>query len=384
MQNSIWRWTLSDEQARLLAVADPIPRTADVAVVGSGLIGLMTAYYLTPAGAGDVCVLDRKAPLEEASGANAGGLWFGKEALALGSLMPLAARSSQLYDKLALEIDFDLSRAGVLELLYEPEEHDRDEAAMAAARNAGFPATRIESDEVRQLEPALRSSAPAALLFPNDGQLNPAKLAAGLIRILRSRKVRICPGIEVSEVTGVGPGITTSKGALSAGTVVITCGAWTPLLTKTLGWQPPIKPIRGQLLALGPVSRLLRHTVVAREFYHWQLAEGYIAGGGTTEDVGFERGTNPDDLARIRDEMVRLLPQLDAEPTVCAWSGFRPYCEDEKPVIGHIPGHEHVYVAAGHYRKGVMLAPITGKLLADLITTGRPELPIHFLRPDRF
>jgi glycine oxidase len=376
MQNSIWQWTLTDDQRRLLASADPLPRVADVVVIGSGLIGLMSAYYLTMAGAGAVCLLDRKAVLDEASGANAGGLWFGKEARQLGPLVPLAIQSSQLFDDLSQEIDFDLLRAGVIELLQDSESHDRAEPGLVAARNAGLPARMVGSNEIRQLEPAL--------LFPNDGQLNPAKLAAGLLQILRSRKVAICRETEVTRIGHSGSDIATSRGAVSTARVVIACGAWTPLLTRTLGWRPPIKPIRGQLLAVGPVSHQLHHTVVARDFYHWQLAEGYVAGGGTTEDVGFERGTDPSDLARIRDELVTLLPNLAAEPTVCAWSGFRPYCEDETPVIGQVPGHENIYVAAGHYRKGVMLAPVTGKIMAELVTTGRTDAPVQALLPGRF
>lgn len=381
MQNTIWRQTLTEDQKHLLAAPDPLPRTAEVAVVGAGVIGLMTAYYLSAAGLRELCVLDRGDVLGEASGANAGGLWYAKESLQLGSLAPLACASSRLYNDLAQVIDFDLSRSGVLALLRTPESREMAEAVVGAAISAGSGGQRIGNDEVRRLEPALEPGESDALLFPGDGQLNPAKLGAGLVGLLRSRNVRICPR---TEVLHVGTELRTSAGSLSAGTTVLTSGAWTPLLTRTLGWMPPIKPIRGQLLAVGPVPPLLRHTVVGEDYYYWQLRGGYIAGGGTCEDVGFEPGTDPQDLATIHREMAILYPRLREEPTVCAWSGFRPYCEDGKPVIGRVPGQDRIYVAAGHFRKGVMLAPVTGKIVADLLLKGWSDLPVESLRPERF
>ncbi len=102
------------------------------------------------------------------------------------------------------------------------------------------------------------------------------------------------------------------------------------------------------------------------------------------EDVGSTRGVKRRDLASIRSELNSLFPQLQDQPTLCAWSGFRPYCDDMKPVIGKVPGQEHVYVAAGHFRKGILLAPLTGKILADLVTTGETTFPVEPLSPARF
>jgi glycine/D-amino acid oxidase-like deaminating enzyme len=82
--------------------------------------------------------------------------------------------------------------------------------------------------------------------------------------------------------------------------------------------------------------------------------------------------------------MNRLLPAAASQPTATAWSGFRPYCADLKPVIGRVPGHDEIYVAAGHFKKGVMMAPVTGKILADLITQGSTKLGIEALSPARF
>ena len=367
MSASIWFETISADDRVLLETSDPAPKISDVLILGAGNIGLATAWYLTQAGVSGICVLDSQAPLAGASGANAGGLWFAQQSPELGPLTPLAKVSSRLYSELpeALGADFDLRRDGLLELLSGPTD------CVAAVQAAGFRAERVSPND---LEPALSPWPAGAVYYPDEGQLNPVKLGVAFLRRLRERGVRMV--IRKNKANFSWP---------QAGVTVITSGAWTPQLTAALGWTPPIKPLRGQLLATPPLPPgAIRHTLLGPRFYYWQLVQGPIAGGGTVEDVGFTPGTNPDDLASIRAEMNSLFPALASVPTACAWSGFRPYCEDLKPVIGRIPGHDRIYVAAGHFKKGTMLAPVTGKILADLITVGRTDLPIAPCDPARF
>jgi glycine oxidase len=381
MHSSIWFQTLSEDQRRLLETSDALPKTADIAIVGAGMIGLAAAWYLSAAGVSNICVIDRDAALAEASGANAGGLWFAQQSPELGPLSPLAHASSRLYDELAAQWDCDIRRTGLVELLYENVNEAEAGARIELVRAAGFQAERAGAGELQELEPALAPGPAGAIFYPDEGQVHPAKLALALVSHLRDKGVRFCFGCAVERLR---PRLETSRGALDARVAVIAAGAWTPLLTKALGWSPPIKPMRGQLLATTPVPPLLRHTIVARQFYYWQLTERHVAGGGTVEDVGFAHGTRIEDLAAIREEMNALFPALREIGTACAWSGFRPYCQDLRPVLGKVPGHENLYVAAGHFKKGIMLAPVTGKILADLITSGKTDLPIAPLDPARF
>jgi glycine/D-amino acid oxidase-like deaminating enzyme len=359
----LWFQLLTPEEHALLRASDPAPRTADVLILGAGNIGLATAYYLIQAGVTGICILDPVGPLAGASGANAGGLWFSQQSPELGPLVPLAHASSRLYDQ--LDSSIQLRRSGLIELLTGPTD------PVADVHRAGFRAELLAPDEIRKNEPKLAEAPHGAVYYPDDGQVNPVRLGLAFLRRLREKNTEICtnePNLRPPQ----------------AGVTVITSGAWTPEVTRALGWTPPIKPLRGQLLATPPVGPTLRHTVLGPSFYYWQLAEGHVAGGGTVEDIGFTAGTNPADLAAIRTEMNRLFPSLASVPTACAWSGFRPYCQDLKPVIGRVPGHDRVYVAAGHFKKGIMLAPVTGKILADLITTGRTDLPIAPFDPARF
>jgi glycine oxidase len=380
MQDSIWFQTLDPSLREELFRSDPLPESAEVVIIGAGLSGLSTAYYLTEAGVRDVCVLDRGPALSEASGANAGGLWFAQQSSALGAAAPLARISSDLYDELASRFDFDIDRCGLLELL--PEESGSEtERRLEPVRGAGFRAQRLSGKETRSLEPGLGVTPPGALYYPDEGHLHTGKFGAALVRHLRANGVRICPGCDVIRLA---PEIVTAQGTVTGARVAITAGAWTPQITTVLGWQPPIKPVRGTLVALDVMPKTLHHTLIGREFYFWQLKRGNLAGGGSVDDVGFQQGVEPDTVARIRAEMNRLIPAAEGRGTLCAWSGFRPFCEDLKPVIGRVPHSDKMFVAAGHFKKGVMMAPITGKILADLITAGNTQFDIRAVDPGRF
>ena len=301
MQDSVWFRTLSEGQRAVLRASDEPLARADVVIVGAGLIGLAAAYFLTEAGVRDVVILDRKGPLGEASGANAGGLWYGHESPAIGPLAGLASLSNRLYADWAERFPCDLTRRGFLELLYDDADWARGRQAAAAIERAGHKAELLSPAAVRALEPELAVDA-AGLLTPCDGQIHPAKLAAGLLAELRRRGVRLCGGCEVRSI---GATVVMERGGIAAGRVVLTAGAWTPLLTAALGWTPPIRPIRGTLVALPAGPPRLRRTVKARRYYYWQLEDGSVAGGGSEDDLGFQQGVDPATTADIRQEPTR-------------------------------------------------------------------------------
>lgn len=381
MQDSIWFRTLDEGEREPFERTDELPDSCEVVIVGAGMVGLATAYYLTQAGLNDICIVERGTPLCEASGANAGGLWFAQESIEPGPVAELNKTASDLYDQLGEEFVFELRRPGMLELLYSEEDMEKAPARVERLHAAGFRAEHVDRDQMHALEPFLGTTAVGALHYPDEGHLHPAKLASALLRALRAEGVRVCTGVEVDDVSA---GVVTSQGSIDPKTTIVTAGSWTPMLTRMLGWEPVIRPIRGTLLAVGPLEKTLNHTITAKEFYFTQFGTGHIVGGGSLDDVGFRRGVDPDTTTRIRAEMTELIPATAEIPTFCAWSGFRPYCEGMKPVIGPVPGQERMFVAAGHYRKGIMQSPATGKIIADLVTTNETDLPIDAFAPDRF
>ena len=265
-----------------------------------------------------------------------------------------------------------------------------DECELASARErvlrtreAGFEAELLSSEALAECEPRLRHEG-QAVHFPGDGSIHPLKLAAGIADWLRRKGVRICLNEEVHRVDAAGPAVSTAGGRVSAGAVVVAAGAWTPLLTRLLGWSPPIRPIRGTLLATGAQQAgTLRTVVIGRRYYYWQLACGPLSAGGSEEDVGFLEGVSNEVEADIRREYGELFPSLRNVRFTSRWSGFRPFCEDMQPVIGAVPGSPGVYVSAGHFRKGILLAPLSGELLAGEILKGESKAPVAF-KPDRF
>ncbi len=358
-----------------------MPQTADIVLVGAGLVGLCTALSLLRRGVSGIAVVDRTSISGESTGASAGGLWPGHECLAFAS-PDIAVRARDAHARLRREFNCDFMPSGLLALVEEGELACARER-VRCTRAAGFDAELLAGRALADREPLLRHRG-EAVHFPGDGSIHPLKLAAGIASCLRRNGVRICLNEEVRLVDAAGPAIATAAGRISAGTVVVAAGAWTPLLTKLLGWSPPIRPIRGTLLATeAQDAGTLRTVVVGRRYYYWQLACGPVAAGGSEEDVGFLEGVSDEVEADIQREHGGLFPALQDVKFTSRWSGFRPFCGDMCPVIGAVPGSRGVYVSAGHFRKGILLAPLSGELLASEILEGCCPTPAAF-RPSRF
>lgn len=382
MRDAIWSRTLPAASRAALLASDPVPATADVVVVGAGLVGLCAALSLRRRQAGDIVVVDRGAVAGESTGASAGGLWPSHECLDLGPAA-VVARAADLHRDLRERFPCDYAPSGLLELV-EAGKVDEARSRAERTRRAGFEARLIDGAELAEREPGLRHAG-AALHFPQDGSLHPLKLAAAIARWLRANGVRICLGAAVERLERAGPAIRTAAGRTSASAVVLAAGAWTPLLTRLLGWEPPIRPVRGTLVATGArPPGAIRTVVMGRKYYFWQLARGPLAGGGSEEDLGFREGVDDRIVADIRREFAALFPGLGELRFACRWSGFRPFCEGAQPVIGRVPGERGIYVCAGHFRRGILLAPLSGELVADELLAGQVWEPAKRFRPERF
>jgi len=334
----------------------------DITIIGGGVIGLSIARELRKRGAGSITVVDKGRIGAEASWAAAGMLAPNAECHADDELFRLCTASNRLYPEFATElldetgIDIELDRTGTLVVAFSEQESAQLKAKYDWQRNAGIAVEKLSADEILRLEPAISPDVRDGYLYPNDWQVENRKLIAAL------RKYCEINGIELIENTAV-------TDLRKEGTVVVTAGAW----TNDLLAEPEVKPIRGQMISLaGGDSRILRHVIYSPRGYIVPRADGRVLVGATVEDVGFCKEVMPEAIASLSAAAIEIAPSLDEMEIAEAWSGLRPFVAGEMPVIGRVPERENVLVATGHYRNGILLAPITARKIADEIETSRP------------
>ena len=226
--DSVWFHTLPREAREALHASDALPRSAEAVVVGAGIVGLCSAFSQARRGVNDIVIVERGGICGESTGASAGGIWLAHEHLNRGIDAAHAVRGRELFAQLDAEFDFDYARSG---LLAPAESVGAEDARQSAARTraAGLEAEWISGSAVQEVEPRLAYRG-GAFFFSGDGSIHPLKLAAALARYLRGRGTRICLGAEVASIEqGL---VKTNQGAVAAPTIVVTAGAWTPLLTR--------------------------------------------------------------------------------------------------------------------------------------------------------
>lgn len=352
---------------------------ADVVVVGGGVIGLALARRLARAGAA-VAVIDAGGG-GQASIAAAGMLAPLAEAERAGPLVELGLDSLRRYPGFAAVLreetgaSLELSGPGMLRVATDQAEQEALAAAFAWQKTMGLRLDWLDADAARSLEPALSDRVRAAVLSPEEKHVEPGALLAALTAACRRRNVRI----EAARALGFKTrgervlAVETAKGSWSCAQAVIAGGAWSALLARRLGAELPVFPVRGQLLALRRRPPLLRHTIYSRAGYLVPRTEGRVVVGATVEDVGFDPATTPAGESALLAAARGLAPSLATAPVESRWAGLRPASGDGLPIIGPLPGWENVFIAAGHFRNGILLAPVTADLLSRSILGGAPE-----------
>jgi glycine oxidase len=343
-------------------------KTWDVIIVGGGIIGLSLSISLRKRGV-NVLVLERGEPGREASHAAAGMLAdHGDEFPAV--LAPLAKASARMYPEFAHElqdesgINVDLRDAGTILL------HDGE-----AGSHGALPGP------LSELEPALDSSHRSAS-YLKERSVNPRLLFAAALKAAKHREVDISSGAEVTEVLisdGRAHGVRTTKTTYHAGVIVNCAGAWA-------GQFPPLalptRPVKGQILSVigGPA---LRHVVRASEVYLVPRTDGQIVIGATLEEAGYDKRTLPETIQRLLQLATKLVPALEKAQIHEAWAGLRPGTSDKLPILGEtvVPGY---FAATGHFRDGILLAPVTAQVMAELIVDQKCTFDLSPFSPDRF
>ena len=181
-------------------------------------------------------------------------------------------------------------------------------------------------------------------------------------------------------------GVETSRGRINAPVVVIACGAWTSFLTSPNNDVQPVRiePVRGQMLCFEANPRLARHVIYSPRGYIVPRLDGRLLAGSTTEHVSFEKRVTAGGVQAITSHALEIAPALYGLPLIDSWAGLRPRSLDDWPVLGECADARGLFYASGHYRNGILLAPITGELIAEQITTNITPPQLQAFSPDRF
>ncbi len=348
-------------------------KTWDVVLIGGGIIGISLALELRRHGS-DVLVVDRTEPGREASSAAAGMLAdldpenpaaLRELALASGRMYPEFVH--QLEDESGLQVD--LRSQGTIWF-------------SDASQQECPGGEKLTPEQVARLEPALGYSAPAFLLA--ERTLDPRALVAAALKAAKHRGVEIASGDPVLELMldgGRVSGVRTERTHFSAPVVVNCAGAW----AGKIGPQAlPARPVKGQMLALLTERKLLQHVIRGEQVYLVPRSDGRIIVGATVEEKGFDKRVEPEVIQALHQAAAVLVPQLGEAKIHESWAGLRPGTPDELPLLGRGAFGEYLdgyFVATGHYRNGILLAPITAILMTQLIRGQEPDLDLNGVFP---
>jgi glycine/D-amino acid oxidase-like deaminating enzyme len=377
----------------------------DVLIIGAGIVGCSCAYYLSQAGV-KVQMLDR-GPL--GAGASKAGMlhvvtWEEPEIH-----LKLAARSKQLYAELSQQLPLDINYrpTGSIAIVEKPESLDGFARLVEHLQTLGVKADLLSAADLLHLEPGIAPDVAGGAFFSADAQVNPLYATLALARAAQNAGALLDTfneviGFELSPANDRLVAVQTAHGRISPKAALICAGAWSAALGRLAGLDIPIQPRNGTLLVTPPVpDSLLRCKVILAAGYMdsvkgspagegsvaaniQQVQNGNLVLGSSRQFVGFDSHVDPRLVARLAGRCLRFLPVLANVQVIRAWTGFRPYTPDLLPIISPVERISGLYIAAGHEGIGVTEAPVTGKLVSQLITGQPLDIPIHELSFSRF
>jgi glycine oxidase len=365
-----------------------MPEQSDVLILGGGVIGLTTAYFLSQADV-RVTIVDKGQFGQESSWAGAGIITPAPPLeQATHPLDQLAAISAGLHPQISQHlfdstgISNEYTCPGGWEIF---DSHELPPVDLWRQQRIVF--EEADAKLIAQREPSLKPAADQRVFFmPAMAQLRNPRHIKALLAWCQRPGIRLIPncrveGFERAEQRLLS--VQTTQGKLSAGQYLLTAGAWSEGLLQQVGWRPGIKPIRGQIALLQALPIVLTRVVEVGKRYLVPRLDGHVLIGSTEEDIGFEKQTTAEAIRGLLDFGLSLVPELASAPVERCWGGLRPGSPDGLPFLGRVPGLDNLFVAAGHYRAGIQLSAATGLLMRQLLLGQPTPIPLDAFRLDR-
>jgi glycine oxidase len=377
---------LQDETSR-------VTKAAEVIIAGGGVIGLSIARELARRGVREIVLCDKGELGKEASWAAGGILAPQVEADTADSFFKLTSASRDLYPSFVqtlydeTSIDVELDQTGTLYVAFSEDEEAELRQRFEWQRRAALRVEWLDSTDLSRLEPCVSLEVRCALRFPNDWQVENRRLIQALIASNEKLGVTLLSNCEVTSLRTEGDrvvGVETANGLIAAPIVVVCAGAWTSFLTTATSAPIEIEPVRGQMLCFKPAQQIAQHVIYSKRGYLVPRRDGRVLAGSTSEHVGFDKCVTDEGVSSIKSMAFDIAPSLDGAPLVDSWAGFRPRALDDLPVLGPHAEIEGLFYATGHFRNGILLAPITAKVIANSIIHDASSSFLEAFSPKRF
>jgi glycine oxidase len=362
----------------------------DVVIAGGGVIGGAIALELARAGL-SVAVFDRQQPGQEASWASAGILSPAPENPGVVSMVPLGKASMSLYPEFVAQIEetsgvsTGFRPKGTLEALFSHDTKAELSTIIALHHGLGLKAEPLRAEDARELEPSLSEEVEAAVLRPEEASIDNRALTAAILQAAKRRGAEIFPGDAAKAIWREGnrcAGLVLQNEKVEADWTIIAAGCFSAMIDGIAPYAP-VRPAKGQMAALRADEVNLERVLWSEKIYLVPRNDGRILAGATVEHAGFDKRVTAGGIDKILSAAIDLAPGLANARIEETWAGLRPDSPDHLPILGptDIDG---LLMATGHFRSGILLTPITARLIREWITEQRVSVDWDRFSPMRF
>jgi len=364
--------------------------TLDAVVAGGGLIGASIALELAEAGL-KVSLFDAREPGREASWASAGMISPAPENADMIPFVPMSLASVALYPEFIRRVEeltgvyVGYRKSGALDVLLDGNVEEELSTVIALQHGVGLKARALSAEQARNMEPALTQEIQAAIFREDEASLDTRRLTEATLQAAARKGVHIVANTGAKALWKSGKkcrGLILENGQVEANWTIISAGCFSARIEGVAPYAP-VFPAKGQMLALRCEPLELQHILWLEHKYLVPRIDGRIIAGSTIERTGFDRDVTAGGVRLILQEVMKMVPALEQARIEESWAGLRPDSPDHLPIIGptDLAG---LLIATGHFRSGILLAPITARLIREWVTTQKVSVEWERLSPMRF